>query len=237
MNVASWKHELKYTSVSRCVPCPLVLLAARGLRTTRSPTASTPAATSSAMAQRFFEQRFEGLEERDGPAGAGSSPLSRSSRSRRSRAGLPRNSGCDFPPPGSRHPGRGHQPRPRGEHLGFHHLAMAVGGRHPALAPSGLDLPPRPDFTPRPVGSSISTPEVRRRTLGPGEYVISSDEKTSSKPACAAIRPPPPGRAGPAWGARIHPRRRLGLPGRLGCRPGRAVREAGIDDGIELFDA
>ena len=33
--------------------------------------------------------------------------------------------------------------------------------------------------------------------LGPGEYVISSDEKTSSKPACAAIQPPPPGRAGP----------------------------------------
>ena len=57
--------------------------------------------------------------------------------------------------------------------------------------------------------------------LGPGDYVLCSDEKTSVQARCHCHPTLPPGKSQvDARGTRIRPGWRAGLPGRLGRPPG-----------------
>ena len=148
-------------AVSRYVPRQLVLLAARGPRNNQiAERLNTRREFVRKWRKRFFEQRLEGLEERD--------------RSGRSRFFPPelviavKAIACELPAQLRLPLYRLQVPniRPRSSTAASWPASPVppsgngCEGRHPAVAPSELDLPPRPDLAPRPFGSSSLRPRV-----------------------------------------------------------------------------
>ena len=206
----------------------------RGWATTRSPRDWTrPRQVVSKWRKRFVEQRLPGLADLPRAGRPPSFPPDVVVAVKALACELPATAGQAAGPLAVPGPGpRRRRARHRRLDLGHHHLALAQsrmrsspGSTAPGSSPATPTSPPRPD------GCSTCTPAASTTSrCGADEFVISADEKTSIQARIRNHPTTPPG-AGPADArrTRIRPRRRAGLPGRLGRAPRPGVRPLRAD--------
>src|ERR1700681_2894629 len=198
----------RYTSpYSDVVRARTVLYAADGLANEIAARLDTPRQVVSKWRKRFHDERLAGHQ----------------------GAGL-RTAGEDGHAAGSLAVSRPGPRRRRVRHrrldLGHHHLALAEFGCDQALAASVLDLPPRPRLRCQggPGARPLRPPLRRHRTAVRRVRDLRRREDLHPGPHSQTCHHATGTAAVDACGARICPRRRAGLPGRLGRAPRHGVR-------------